>query len=255
MTGADPCTDPRVVAAAAALPHAAVFVTISGAHLYGFASADSDVDVRACHVLPVREVAGLRDPVETITETRVVDGLEIDLVSHDLRKFARMMLKKNGYVLEQITSPLVVRTSPRHDELRALVPACVTKHHVHHYLGFAATQSKLFAQESPPRVKPLLYLYRVLLTGIRLLRTGEVEANLLRLSEEFRLPWIDELVARKREGGERSRLTDVDAAFHERERMRLEEALRDAALTSPLPDAPSAEPALHDLVTRARLGA
>ena len=40
----------------------------------------------------------------------------------------------------------------------------------------------------PPRVKPLLYVYRVLLTGIHLMRTGEVEANLVTLNEEFRLP-------------------------------------------------------------------
>ena len=39
------------------------------------------------------------------------------------------------------------------------------------------------------RVKPLLYVYRVLLTGIHLMRTGEVEANLPILNEEFRLPF------------------------------------------------------------------
>lgn len=252
MIAADPRTDPRVVAAAAALPHAAVFVTISGAHLYGFASADSDVDVRACHVLPVREVAGLRDPVETITETRVVDGLEIDLVSHDLRKFARMMLRKNGYVLEQITSPLVVRTSPWHDELRALVPGCVTKHHVHHYLGFAATEAKLFAKETPPRVKPLLYVYRVLLTGIRLMRCGEVEANLSRLNEEFRLPHVAELIARKTSGSEESRVRGDDLPFHEAEFDRLGAMLEAAGAATHLPDEPPSRAALHDLLLRLR---
>jgi len=39
---------------------------------------------------------------------------------------------------------------------------------------------KLFAKESPPRVKPLLYIYRVLLTGIHLMRTGQVESQLLK---------------------------------------------------------------------------
>lgn len=87
------------------------------------------------------------------------------------------------------------------------------------------------------------------------MRTGEVEANLLRLNEEFRLPWIDELVARKREGGERSRLDDADFAFHAQERLRFEQTLRDAAATSALPDMPTAEPALHDLVLRVRLAA
>ena len=40
-----------------------VFVTISGAHLYGFPSPDSDYDLRGVHVLPVSDVVGL-DPVK-----------------------------------------------------------------------------------------------------------------------------------------------------------------------------------------------
>ena len=46
----------------------------------------------------------------------------------------------------------------------------------------------------------MLYVYRVLLTGIHLMRTGEVEANLVTLNEEFRLAYIADLVARKLAG-------------------------------------------------------
>ncbi len=60
----------------------------------------------------------------------------------------------------------------------------ITKHHSHHYIGFAATEWKLLLKESPRRVKPLLYVYRVLLTGIHLMRTGTIEANLLALNED-----------------------------------------------------------------------
>lgn len=45
-------------------------------------------------------------------------------------------------------------------------------------------QWKLFLEASPRQVKPLLYVYRVLLTGIHLMRTGEVEANLCALCLE-----------------------------------------------------------------------
>jgi len=44
---------------------------------------------------------------------------------------------------------------------------------------------------------PINIVYRVLLTGIHLMRTGEVEANLVTLNEEFRLLYLAELVARK----------------------------------------------------------
>src|ERR1700758_356157 len=102
----------------------------------------------------------------------------MDLVTHDVLKFFTMMLKRNGYVLEQLYSPLVVQTTPEHEELKAIARNCLTRHHSHHYAGFFQTQWRLFEKEEPRRVKPLLYAYRVLLTGIHLLRTGEVEANL-----------------------------------------------------------------------------
>src|SRR5207249_8928528 len=48
------------------------------------------------------------------------------------------------------------------------VTGVITKHPSHHYFGFAETQWKLFLKESPRREKPLLYVYRWVLTGIHL---------------------------------------------------------------------------------------
>ncbi len=244
--------DPRLASIAAENPYPLVFATVSGAHLYGFPSPDSDWDLRGVHVLPLREVAGLdrgRDTVELSGDTH---GLDLDLVTHDAEKFFRLMLRPNGYVLEQVHSPLVVVTTPEHAELREIARRCVTRHHVHHYVGFAKNQRKLLARDEPPRVKPLLYVYRVLLTGIRLMRTGEVEANLVRLNEEFRLPYIPDLIARKTAGGERSTLTSADLSFHDAEFDRLGAVLEEAGAVTDLPDAPSAHAALHDLLLRLR---
>ncbi len=157
---------------------------MSGAHLYGFASEDSDFDIRACHVLPLPEILGLSKGPATLDRTEVHDGVEIDLVSHDAEKFFGMILGKNGYVLEQVFSPLVLRGGEHHERLKAIATNCITKHHAHHYLGFARGQRALFEKHTPPRIKPLLYTYRVLLTGIHLLRSGVVEANLPRLDLE-----------------------------------------------------------------------
>jgi len=152
-----------------------------------------------------------------------------------------------------LLSPLVVHSTPEHEELKALAPGCITRHHAHHYLGFAATQWKLFQKDHPPKVKPLLYVYRVLLTGIHLMRTGQVEANLLRLNEDAKLPYIGELVERKMAGGERSKLTDADLTFHQREYERLLSGLEEAFRQSQLPEVPSAHAALNDLLVRLRL--
>src|SRR5688572_5687400 len=101
--------DPRLHRIVAAQPFPLLFATISGAHLYGFPSPDSDFDLRGSHILPVNRVVGLDVSDETIEDSRVIAGLEMDIVSHDVRKFFKLLLKKNGYVLEQLYSPLVVR--------------------------------------------------------------------------------------------------------------------------------------------------
>src|SRR5262249_30987413 len=136
-------------------PYRLIFATISGAHLYGFPSPDSDFDWRGVHVLPLNEVVGLQTGPETIEKTGVHDGLEIDLVTHDAKKFFGLLIKKNGYVLEQVLSPLVIHTTPEHAELKEIAKNCITRHHAHHYLCFSETQCRLFQREKPPRLKPL----------------------------------------------------------------------------------------------------
>src|SRR5215475_13163305 len=121
--------DPRLHKQVTEHPYPLLFTTISGAHLYGFPSPDSDYDLRGVHLLPLEEVIGLKPGHETVEKSGVHDGLEIDLVTHDAKKFFGLMLKKNGYVLEQVLSPLVVHTTPEHEELKALTPGCITKHH------------------------------------------------------------------------------------------------------------------------------
>ncbi len=234
-------------------PFPLVFVTISGAHLYGFASPDSDFDLRGAHLVPLEQVVGIKTGLETVEKSGVYDGLEIDLVTHDARKFFGLMLKKNGYVMEQVLSPLVLHTTPEHEELKVIAVNCLTRHHAHHYLGFAETQWRLFQKDNPPRVKPLLYVYRVLLTGIHLMRTGEVEANLGRLNEWAKLPFIPELIERKRDGSEKERLAQVDLDYHQREYQRLRGKLQESFESSQLPEVPRGAEALHDLLVRLRL--
>lgn len=90
---------------------------------------------------------------------------------------------------------------------------------------------------------------------IHLMRTGEVEANLVTLNEEFRLPYIADLVARKLAGPEKARLNDADVSFHQAEYARLRGELQAAHDASRLPEVPSEETraALNDLLIRVRL--
>jgi len=234
-------------------PYPLLFATVSGAHLYGFPSPDSDYDLRGAHVLPAKEAVGLLPKPETIEFAGLRGGIEMDLVTHDVLKFFNMLLKRNGYVLEQLYSPLVVHTTPEHRELKEIAAGCVTRHHSHHYLGFAATQWNLFQKEDPPRIKPLLYVYRVLLTGIHLMRTGKVEANLVVLNDDFRLPYLSQLVERKIHDAEKGTLASSELEFHRGEYERLVAQLDADAGSSHLPDEPGCRDALNDLLVRIRL--
>lgn len=109
-------------------PYPLLFATVSGAHLYGFPSADSDYDLRGVHILPVREAVGLLPKKETVEVSGSRDGIEMDVVTHDLHKFFTMLLKRNGYVLEQLYSPLwcPLRRSTRNSKTLLLVVSLVT---------------------------------------------------------------------------------------------------------------------------------
>ncbi len=230
---------------------APVFATISGAHLYGFASPDSDVDLRGAFLLPARSVLGLHPPDETITvddKTRI----DLDWVAHDLRKFARMMTSHNGYVLEQLFSPLVVVSVPAFEELRHLGRGCITRPTVRHYQGFARGRRKRL-HEPEPTVKHLLYAYRVFLAGIHVMRTGEIVANIAALNDAFRITAVSELVQRKKEGAERLLLDAAEVVRHDVALDALEKTLAEAHAASALPEEPTTRDAIEDFVIRLRL--
>lgn len=235
-------------------PYRLLFATVSGAHLYGFPSRNSDVDLRGVHLLPLEEVVGLQTGPDTLTHTWKEAGTEIDLVTHDAAKFFRLLLRRNGYVLEQVLSPLTVITGDDHKALCDLARDCATRNHAHHYQGFANTQWDLY--QKTRELKPLLYTFRVLLTGIWLMNTGEVQAHLPTLLDSLNGPrYVSELVELKLEDEHAAADTlsptslqltaDVD---------RLRQQLDDASDASRLPEQPTAESAagLNDLLIRLR---
>jgi predicted nucleotidyltransferase len=228
-----------------------VFATISGAHLYGFASRDSDVDLRGAFCLPLREMLGLRKAEETISIEQK-SPLDLDWVAHDVRKFARMMVSHNGYVMEQLFSPLVVVTTPAHAELLELARGCLTRPMVKHYQGFARGRRKR-VHEPDATIKHLLYAYRVLMSGIHLMRHGEVVANLHVLRELQRVPVVEALIERKRGGAELEPLRPEEVASHDQHLDALERELEVAYDQSALPLEAQTTAALQDFVIRLRL--
>jgi len=136
----------------------------------------------------------------------------------------------------------------------------VTRNHYHHYRGFMHNQWKLALKEGIdsgdgcPRVEPVLYMLRVALTGIHLMRTGELNANLPELNEIYPLDYLAELIEQK-QTGEQARIDGGKVAFLTQEFKRLDEQLTEAHAQSTLPESPSQETraAINDLLVRIRL--
>ena len=231
--------DPRLIAEVRSLPYPAVYATICGDTLYGIDPIDDELDVRGCHVIPAREIVKLRAPSDSIAGSVHRDGLEFEFCSHDIKKICLMLLKKNGCVIEQILSPHIVFTTPEHDELKEIAPQCVGRHMAHHYQSQARLQWDI-ADRSP---RGLLYSFRLLLTGIHLMRSGELIPDLPGLRECHKATWLD----------------DLDPTVpREEHRPRYESLVEEMALTtrtSPLPAAPPdhARERLDDLLVRVRM--
>src|SRR5262249_47571749 len=137
------------------------------------------------------------------------------------------------------------------DRLRPIAQRCVTRQCFHHYRGFLLTQLKLLHREPVKKAKTLLYAYRVVLTGIHLLRTGEVQANLRELNRHFNLPFIEDLI-RCKQARELGQLEDLDWAWHQAELARWETTLEEAFRTTTLPEHPPWEE-LHRFLVELRL--
>jgi predicted nucleotidyltransferase len=227
-----------------------LFVTVSGAHLYGFPSPDSDVDLRGSFAVPLDKILSLDTPRETLEPKGFVGSVEVEAVGHEIAKYLRLLVKPNGYVLEQILSPLVVLTSPEHDELKALARASLSKRLYHHYAGFAKGEWRDYQKPGVGKtVKRLLYLHRVLMTGIVLLNEGVVEANLQNLNTRFGLNLEPLLAMKTREqaeiAGDDGVYTAAIAGLFER--------METAREQSPLPEDVPNKAAINDFLVHLRL--
>lgn len=84
-----------------------LFAVESGSRAWGFASADSDWDIRAVAVRPLRDYLRLGEP-RSDTWSAMLPG-DLDVVVWDIRKAAAHWAKGNAAVTEWFGSPIVYR--------------------------------------------------------------------------------------------------------------------------------------------------
>lgn len=133
----------------------------SGSRCWGFASDDSDYDVRFVYYRPVSDYLRLEKVRDTI-EWRLDD--ELDVVGWDLGKFLRLMRGSNPTVFEWLGSPIVYYEARCFEMVRNVAPTCFDPvAHAHHYLGMAVKHDIRYLRSGNCTNKRYLYAIRALL--------------------------------------------------------------------------------------------
>lgn len=212
-----------------------LFFALSGAHAYGVVSPASDFDVRGVFVEPARKVLSIGTPREKV---EVMEG-DVDMLAFELGKFARLLAAGNANCLEWLFLPAVVAEGEGLEELRDIVRKdVISKVFLGHYVGAARSIKKQWSGREELEIKPALYGLRWMLSGLHLLRTGEVDVNIPRLNELYlRDPVLEELAERHAAGETVARDPGLVIYCEELYRM-LSRALEEAMVESSLPAEP-----------------
>ncbi len=234
-------------------PGRLVHLGLVGAHYYGFPSPDSDLDLKGIHLAPTPALLGLASPPDTHDVLEVFEKVEHDLTTHEAHKALTLLLRGNGNVVERLMTPLQVVESEELEELRWLAQGSLSKRFGAHYRGYFAGMVREHLRA--PRAKSLLYAYRVALTGVHLLLAGEVRGDVVANARDHGFADVVELVAFKREAGEKTPLPEELDAKHRSRLPALEAMLDDALAQSSLPDEPQNVPAIDAWLVARRLAA
>lgn len=212
---------------------------VTGSHFYGFPSPDSDLDLKGIHLAPTRLVLGLGAPEETFDRLQVFDQLECDYTSHEARKALSLLLRGNGNMLERILSPFQLYRTAELEALQELARGAISKRFAEHYQGFFRGMCRENEHAEQPLAKTLLYAYRVALTGIHLLRTGELIGDVGITAPLYGSEAVADLAQAKREGAEHLAISEAEDARHRARWGDLKSALDTALAESALPDEPA----------------
>ncbi|WP_257386782.1 nucleotidyltransferase domain-containing protein [Tahibacter caeni] len=157
---------PQILDALAAIEreHAVrvLFAAESGSRAWGFASPDSDYDVRFVYVHARDWYLRLSEPRDVI-EQMLPDDLDVS--GWDLRKALRLFARSNVALYEWLGSPIVYREDPA---FAAPARALIARHFqpaaaMHHYLGTARTTFHEHLAGETVRLKKVFYFLRPIL--------------------------------------------------------------------------------------------
>jgi hypothetical protein len=214
-------------------PGRVVLCAVVGAHQRGVVPPTAGLELGGAHLVPTRALLGIDPRPVRHTAAGSVDGAATALVSDELAPVLGALIAGDGRMLERVLSPWQVVTTALLDPLQNLARGAISRRFAPHYT--ARLEDCRDAHGSRPTAASMLDAYQVALTGIHLLRSGRMEANVGVLASYYGYPGATELADLVRSGLGEQALAGSLATHHAARLPILAEALAAAASTSTLP--------------------
>lgn len=217
------------------LVHRVIYRCVVGSRAYGLEDENSDIDYRGIYLPPADLHWSLHGVPEQLDREATQESY------WELEKFIRLSLKANPNVLESLFSPIVLHATPLAQELIAIRKSFLSQLVYQTFHGYVISQfNKLqTVQRNHGKMqwKHVMHLIRLLLSGISILREGDL---VVQVSEHR-----EQLMKIKR----------GELAWKECNewRVRLHKELDDAFQTTKLPERPNIEAANAFLIKARRL--
>ena len=133
----------------------------SGSRAWGFASPDSDYDVRFIYIRRLEDYLRL-DAIRDVIELPIDDVLDIN--GWDLQKTLRLLHKSNPTLFEWFSSPIVYQKTEFADKFRDLMMHYFSsKKTLYHYVSMAEGNYREYLKGDFVRAKKYFYVLRPVL--------------------------------------------------------------------------------------------
>lgn len=150
----------------------------SGSRAWGFASPDSDYDVRFIYVRP-KEFYLRLDKTRDVIEWQLDDTLDIN--GWDISKALKLLYKSNPTLFEWNSSPIVYKTTDEWKKVSSITNRYfVAKSGLYHYLSVAKNNYREYLKSETVRLKKYFYVLRPLLACKWILAEGTPPPMLFR---------------------------------------------------------------------------
>lgn len=211
-------------------------IAVLGAQGCGYGGRESPFELKGIFVEATENLVGLSDPPRSYNWVGEFDGLLIDYSAYEVGHALRMLLRGDGSILERIYAPLQVLGHEELHALRQIAQGAISQRYFNYYRNFGKGILHRSEDERPPTTSHLLSAYRAALTGIHLLRSGEVALDLPALARRYGLEEIEELVQLNRD---RPRAPMTDRGRWAKVMVKVHSLLEEAIDVSEIPVHPS----------------